>query len=134
MKRIIEYRLVDHAPNEALATGVEVMSFVPFVPPSPPSPRAYELGRRLKETIDGFRQENPSVSKTEIRQAMGLATQRSGSQPVLIALALGLMLLGALGFFYYSRQSGDVDRNVMMMVIIGAGIALVALKAFLKSR
>jgi hypothetical protein len=90
----------------------------------------------LKETLDGFRQENPSVSNTEIRQAMGLATQRSGNQPVTIAIAMaiGLLLLGVLGFFFYSRQSGDVDRNVMMMVVIGAAIALVALKAFLRSR
>ena len=76
------------------------------------------------------------MSSTEIRQAMSMATQGSGNQPVtmVIAMAIGLLLLGLFGFFFYSRQSGDVDRNVMMMVVIGAGIALVALKAFLRSR
>jgi len=75
------------------------MAFVPFVQSSPPSGRAYELGTRLKETIDGFRQEHPNITGPEIRQAMNLAARGSatGAQPIVLAIGVALLLL--LGLF-----------------------------------
>jgi hypothetical protein len=77
------------------------MAFVPFTQSSTPSGRAYELGTRLKETIDGFRQEHPNITGTEIRQAVELATRGTvtASQP--IALAVGVALLLLLGLFAF---------------------------------
>ena len=80
------------------------MAFVPFIPSSPPSGRAHELGTRLKETIDGFRQEHPSITGTEIRQAMGLATKGTGAGGQAVALVIGLvlfLLFGILAFLFF---------------------------------
>lgn len=80
------------------------MSFVPVVvTPPPPSPRARELGDRLTRTIDRYRTENPSVSPSEIQQALSLATRGIGSgntAAVLVVLLVGMLLLGVLMFFY----------------------------------
>jgi len=51
-----------------------------------------------------------------------------------LALAIGLVLFGLLAFLFYSRQSGAVDRNLTMMILVGAGIVLVGLKPFLIDR
>lgn len=84
------------------------MSYVPFVPPSPPSPRVYELGRRLKEVIDSFRREDPDVTSAEIRQAFGMAMGgvSTKARSTLIALALGLLALGFLGFLLFRASGG----------------------------
>ena len=84
------------------------MAFVQFVPSTPPSGRAYELGTRLKETIDGFRREHPGVTGTEIRQAMDLATKGTlpgqafaGPQRVALLIAVVLLILfGVLAFLF----------------------------------
>ena len=77
------------------------MAFVPFVPSSPPSGQAYELGTRLKETIDGFRQEHPSITGTEIRQAMDMASKGTGAGPPAVALVIGGVLLLLFGIFAF---------------------------------
>jgi hypothetical protein len=112
------------------------MAFVPFVQPPPPSPRAYELGGRLKETIDGFRQENPSITGTEIKQAMDLARRGTGAGSQMIAIAIGvaLLLLGLLAFLYFERQSGEANSIPMTAVVMGAMVVILVLKVFLRNR
>ena len=60
--------------------------------------------------------------------------EQPGTQPAALALAIGLVLFGLLAFLFYSRQSGAVDRNLTMMILVGAGIVLVGLKPFLIDR
>lgn len=112
------------------------MAFVPFVQPPPPSPRAYELGRRLKETIDRFRQENPSATGTDIRQAMQLAQKGTGAenQKIVLAIAVALLLLGLLAAFYFQRQPDEANSIPMTAVVVAAAAVILVLKVFLRNR
>jgi hypothetical protein len=112
------------------------MAFVPFVQPPPPSPRAYELGRRLKETIDGFRQQNPNVTSADIRQAMQLAQRGTGaeSQKTALAIAVALLVLGLLAAFYFLRRPGEANSIPMTAVVMGAAAVILVLKVFLRNR
>ncbi len=103
------------------------MTFVPVVPnPPPPSPRADELGRRLTETIAGFRQEEPALSSVEIRQAVSLALRRAGvgGSGIAVVVAVLFLTLG-LGVFFYFTQSGldFADQPLILMLVVGTAIA-----------
>ena len=115
------------------------MTFVPVVTnPPAPSPRANELGRRLTETIDRFRQEDPDVSSAEIRQALSLATPRAGTDSTSIAAALAAMFLvfGLVTFFYFTQGGLALGGPPLVLVaLIGFGIvALAIVTAKLKNR
>jgi hypothetical protein len=94
------------------------------------------LGRRLKETIDGFRLENPNTTGSDIRQAVSLATRgvSAGTQSLVIALAGGLVLLGLLGFLYFNRQGDGGGQTVPMTSVAVAAVAVLGLKAFFRNR
>jgi hypothetical protein len=111
------------------------MNFVPFVPyvppPQPPSPQAQELGRRLAETIEGFRLEHPDTSAAEIRQAIGLALAgRGGPSPAAVRVLFGLVVaLVALGFLLFRRLPGGeawppVAAIIAFVLILGVGFAV----------
>ncbi len=115
------------------------MSFVPVIaPPSAPSPRASELGSRLTTTIDRFRQENPTVSSAEIRQAVSLALNgaRTGGAGLAGALAALFLVFGSLVFIFLARGGLDFGgQPLILMTVIGTGIiALAIVAAALKSR
>jgi len=84
------------------------MSFVPvtvYVPP-PPSPLAQELGRQIAVLIDQYSRENPGLTTAEINQALQLAARRSGTSKattVILAVLVGLTVLGLLFFIYFLR-------------------------------
>jgi hypothetical protein len=83
------------------------MSFVPVVtPPPPPSPRARELARRISEAIEQFQREQPGTSSTDVRQALHLASASSGNgqKLALIAILIGLVLLGILAFIFLKQS------------------------------
>ena len=65
------------------------------------SPKAERLGRRLKETIDSFRQENPTLSATEVKHAMQIAIPELGKVvPLLVVeVIVGLLLLAFAAFY-----------------------------------
>jgi hypothetical protein len=111
------------------------MPFVPFVAPAPPSPRANELGRQLSEIIKKYCHENPDMTVTEIRQAMILAQRElgSGSQPVVIALVIALLLLGVIGFFFVNRQPDVMNQPILVMIVVAAVITI-GIGFFLKNR
>ena len=84
------------------------MSFVPVTPyiPQPPSPLAQELGRRIGGLIDQFSAENPGLSTTEIQQALQIAAQQRGTSRAMatvLALLIGLLLVGVLAFYFFVR-------------------------------
>ncbi len=109
------------------------MTYIPVTPSPTPSPRAQELGRLLTETIDGFRRNHPGMTEAEIRQAMSLATAKGGtkSQAIVLALLVGLALLGVLSFFYLSRGgSFEGGQPWVLVMIVGFGIVGAAVAAF----
>ena len=81
------------------------MTYVPFVPAPPPSAKAYELSRRLSDTIATYRSERPDASDLDIRQAIHLTSKQAGAgnQPALIAILIALLGLGLLGYFMFAR-------------------------------
>jgi len=90
----------------------------------------------LKETIYGFRQENPSVTGTDIRQAMQLAQKGTGAenQKIVLAIGMALLLLGLLAAFYFQRQPGEANSIPMTAVVVGAAVVILVLKVFLRNR
>ncbi len=111
------------------------MTFVPVVvnPPTPSS-RANELGKRLTETIDGFRQENPGVSSVEIRQALSLATRGTGSDrsAVAAAIAVAFLVLGLAVFFYFGR--GLDFAEMPLIPVLAIAIVVIGIVKVLKNR
>ena len=107
--------------------------FVPYVPPQqPPSPQAQELGRRLSETIEGFRREHPDTGAAEIRQAVQIALGgRGGTNRVAVRFVLGaLAALGILGFLLLRRASGPegavpVTAIVVFVLLVGVALAMI---------
>jgi hypothetical protein len=112
------------------------MIFVPFVPPPPPSPRAQELGRRLRETVDEFKRDNPGLKGAEIRQAMhlGMQGQTEAGTRVAVGLALGLGLLVLFGFLFMGHQMPLGGQTVILTSLIVLGVLLVGIVFVLKNR
>jgi len=110
------------------------VTHVPYVPSPPPvSPRAQELSRRLRETIDKYKQENPSVTALDIRQALSMSVP-SGSVPrrVAVVAALGLAVLGGMVAFFLSSEPGNAD--VLKPVLIVALMVVIGVIVVVKSR
>ena len=112
------------------------MIFVPFVPSPPPSPRAQELGRRVRETVDDFKRDNPGLKEEEIRQAMHLAMQGTGEagKRVAVALAVGLALLVLLGFLVLGHQLPVIGQPIILVSLIVLGLLLAGIVFVLKNR
>jgi len=112
------------------------MPFVPYVAPAPPSPRAQELGRQLSETIEKYCQENPNMSWSAIRQEMALAQRGAGAgkQLVAIALVIGLLILGVIGFYIVNRQPDMTNPPMLLMIVVVAAVIAVGIGFFLKNR
>jgi len=111
---------------------MNIVAFVPYVPPpQPPSPQAQELGRRLTETIEGFRREHPDTSPAEIRQAVQLALAgRGGSSRAAVRVLVGLVVaMAALGLLLLRRHGEPgawppVAAIVAFVLILGVGFAV----------
>ncbi|MBN2543976.1 hypothetical protein JXI42_14045 [bacterium] len=109
------------------------MSYVPYGPPPQSSPRAQELSMRLKETIDKYKRDNPDLTSGEIRQALSMVSVGAAAKKmsVAIGLAVALMLLGLLGFFF-AQRGGEMDITkiaqglptiaIVLVVILGVGV------------
>jgi hypothetical protein len=113
------------------------MLFVPYVPaPPPPSPRAQELGRRLRETIEGFLQEHPGTTGSEIRQALQLAAREICGKGATAAVAVGagLAILGALALVFMGRQVPGEPRVWILGTAVGLGVIAIAAAIALKRR
>ncbi len=99
-----------------------------FVPHTPPSPDAVELGRRVAAAIRQHREENPNLSRADVRAGLNLAdaevrAEFGGSSPARLALLLGLvaLLLGGLVAFYVAEQHGPWQPTPVFWTIAGIG-------------
>jgi hypothetical protein len=99
--------------------------FVPVTPP-PPSPRATELGQKMVELIRIFKNEDPKLNMTDIRQAMHIALRNVGSEMggfagARIAVIIGLILALVLGFLvlFLSRSGGGTEVSWIMIAVVG---------------
>ena len=122
--------------REAVDAGTgRPMTFVPYVPPPvPPSPRTQELSRRLRATVESFRQENPEVTAAEVRAALDLVKGRAAPAPAVIILQVGLAVLGFLGFLLLSRMSSGSAPPLASSIAVGVGILTLALVFLLRRR
>jgi len=116
------------------------MTFIPIVPivtpQQPPSPNARELGRRLKETIDGFRRENPSVNANDVRQALTLAADEGGAprQTVLAVVLVGALAVGLLAFLVVGGSLSPIGTTMIFGVVIAVGVLALLLAVIAKNR
>lgn len=99
------------------------MYYVPSGPSKPPSPRVRELSQRIQEVINEFQQQYP-LSPSEIRQALRLATSRSGGeQRAIVGVVAGLALAAGLGVFVmFQSSSVEVNPAVWPAVLVGAAV------------
>ncbi len=107
-----------------------MLAFIPYVPPRPPSPRAEELGQRLAETIEQYRQQHPDLDRTDVLQATRLALSRSGGEPAatrgaLIAAVVGVLLLGV--FAVVAANGGRCPAQSPLLAIAVVAAALLVL-------
>ncbi|MDH5643866.1 MAG: hypothetical protein OEY63_06665 [Gemmatimonadota bacterium] len=105
--------------------------FVPIVPPPPPSPEAEELGGLILEIIDRYADQNPEISKRDVRRALSIASERVGLERNKLALILGVVMgvLALAGVVVFGNvntgsPSGPVPFAILASVI---GLAIVAL-------
>ncbi len=108
------------------------MTYIPIVPyvpaPQEASPRARELGVQMAQLVQEFQKQNPSLSSTEVQQAMNIAKQATGmtkGAAAGVAVAIGVGLMGVLlaGFMYFRQAGGEVELRPTMLPMI----AIVAL-------
>ena len=111
------------------------MSYIPIVPYVPPpqgaSPQALELGVQMAQLVQEFQKQNPSLSSTEVQQAMQIAKQatgmtRSAATGVMVAVGVGLMGVLLAGVLFFRQAGGDIELPVTAFPMI-AVVALVVL-------
>ena len=117
------------------------MSFVPVFVPPPPLRRTRQLARELEGTIAAFRGQNPRLRDAEIRQALGLARQRTTSTKAATMAIVGGLLAAVLllGVLFFMRQTaGDggttADTAQGMVPFIASIIVLLAVVFMVKMR
>lgn len=111
------------------------MLFVPIVPSgpqAPPSPRVRELSELLGRVIDEYGKHHPSLTGTEVRQAVRLASRgasRSGDRaPVRVLLAGIVAALVAAGVAVFVLREGS-GGEAAPVAAFGALLLLVILVA-----
>jgi hypothetical protein len=115
------------------------MTYVPGIPPpQSDSPRVRELSKKLADVIDDFQGQYP-MRPGEIRQALRIAASQkaSGGAGTAVAVASGVGLLIAIGLFAYyisQREPGAGDIAAIPAVLIGVGIVVVGVAAYLRNR
>jgi hypothetical protein len=112
------------------------MYYVPSGPAKPPSPRVRELSQRIQEVINEFQRQYP-LSPSEIRQALRLATGRSGGEnrAPLVAVVAGLAVAAGLGVFVmFQRSPGEVNPAIWPAVLVGVGVVALGLVFALRNR
>ena len=118
------------------------MLFVPVTPTvtssPPPSPRVRELAQLLNKVVDEYSAAHPSVSRTEIQQAIRLAQASApgGSRPaaLVVMATLGVLVAGLFLGLFLLADGGNVDFQgiapiAIAVVILFLGVALMVVKA-----
>lgn len=103
------------------------MTYIPIVPyvprPQQASPRARELGVQMAQLVQEFQKQNPSLSSTEVQQAMQIAKQATGmtkgaAAGVAAAVGVGLMLALTAGLLFFRRAGGDIELSPTIFPMI----------------
>lgn len=122
------------------------MTYIPIVPyaPSPQeaSPRARELGVQMAQLVQEFQKQNPSLSSTEVQQAMQIAKQatgttRSAAVGVMVALGVGLMGVLLAGLMFFRRAGGDIELRptiLPMIAIIALLVVVLGVVAVIRNQ
>jgi len=111
------------------------MVFVPapFVPPPEATPQARDLANRITQVIQQFRQQYPALTERDIREAVRLATGRSGGQSALRqrAVVLGALAAAAGGLMVYlTRNNGQgLPSFGVLAIVVAVAIAAIAARA-----
>jgi len=84
----------------------------------------------MAQLVQEFQKQNPSLSSTEVQQAMNIAKQATGmtkGAAAGVAAAVGVGLMGVLlaGLLYFRQAGGDIEFSPMMIAIVA--LAVVAL-------
>jgi len=109
--------------------------FVPFVPPpqSRASTLAIELGNKIAGLIQEFKASHPGTSDTDIVNALRIAEKQTGAgatRQVVVAVAVGLLLLGVLLAYFFAAKTGagGPPRGMIVLIIAGIAVAAIAVK------
>lgn len=102
------------------------MLYVPVVvPPTPPSPRTRELAELLGRVIEEYEKHHPSVTGSEVRAALQMASQSSKTVAPAAALVAGVglafLFAGLAAFFFVqggSLSGGDLPWNAVVLVFM----------------
>ena len=115
-----------------------MLAFVPYVPPQPPSPRAMELGQRLAEVIEQYRQLHPDLNRADVAQATQFALARAGGSGAAVPRAVLLAVMGAVvaGLFVALATSRGEwgSQPAVAMIVVAIAVAAVLLLVLLKRR
>jgi hypothetical protein len=113
-----------------------MLAFVPFVPSPPPSPQAEELGQRLAEVIEQYRQQHPDLGRAEVLQATRLALARSGGEPAAArsALVVAIGVSALFGVFAALAANGGRCPASAPVLMIGVAVAVVLVLLVIKRR
>lgn len=112
------------------------MSYIPIVPYVPPpqeaSPRARELGVQMAHVVQEFQKQNPSLSSTEVQQAMQIAKQATGmtkSAAVGVMVGVGVALMGVLlaGLLFFRQAGGEIELPTTFPLIAVIGLMVLVL-------
>jgi len=119
------------------------VTYVPIVvpPQAEPSRQTRELADLLGRVVQEYEKAHPTVTGSEVSEALQLAkrasTKGAGNELMAIKLALvgGLTLMGGLGLFFFMQQGGEfsIANTQVMVAVIALGIAG-AFVAILKRR
>jgi hypothetical protein len=83
-----------------------------YIAPPPSSGTSYtalELAQKIVNIIQEFKQSHPGMGERDIHRALRLAalqTGATGRRPVILAIAIGLLLLGILAALLFGARTG----------------------------
>jgi hypothetical protein len=102
--------------------------------PPPPSRRATELGQKVIELLEIYKEQDPKLSFTDVQQALRMAERsfrsRAGGLAVPLMVGIALFLAFAVGgLVLFLSRSGTSSPHLIIMIIVGLAVAGLAVAA-----
>jgi len=118
--------------------------FVPIIIPQTPSRKAQDLGHKVAELVRIYREEDPGLNLTDVKQAFGVAENEVRSDfggiganlRLVMVLCIGLLMAGLLAFLFFAR-SNDLNPQslpVVLIALVVAGVAVLVITLFAVKR